>query len=117
MLKDECVLPVMTYGAETWTLTFDLIHKFNVAIERAILGVSLWDRICNNEIRRRTKVTDIDQRISKLKWQWAGHVCRRTDGRWADVFWSGDRESVSAVWDDLLRTRQMTSKWWLEAAG
>ncbi|CAH2229251.1 jg18827 [Pararge aegeria aegeria] len=75
----------MTYGAETWTLTVDLIHKFKVAqraMERAMLGVSLRDRIRNDEICRRTKVTDIAQRISKLKWQWAGHVCRRTDGRW-----------------------------------
>ncbi|CAH2240827.1 jg13456 [Pararge aegeria aegeria] len=50
-------------------------------MERAMLGV-LRDRIRNDEIRRRTKVTDIAQRISKLKWQWAGHVCRRTDGHW-----------------------------------
>jgi hypothetical protein len=27
-------------------------------------------------------VTDIAQRIAKLKWQWAGHIARRTDGRW-----------------------------------
>ncbi|CAH2226578.1 jg22340, partial [Pararge aegeria aegeria] len=74
----------MSYGAETWTLTVDLIHKFKVAqraMERAMFGVSLRDRIRNDEIRRRTKVTDIAQRISKLKWQWAGHVCLRTDGR------------------------------------
>ncbi|CAH2238501.1 jg5682 [Pararge aegeria aegeria] len=42
----------------------------------------LRDRIRNDEIRRRTKVTNIAQRISKLQWQWAGDVCRRTDGRW-----------------------------------
>ncbi|CAH2235137.1 jg16128 [Pararge aegeria aegeria] len=42
---------------------------------------SLRVRIRNDEIRRRTKVTGIAQRISKLKWQWAGHVCRRNDGR------------------------------------
>ncbi|CAH2217718.1 jg17 [Pararge aegeria aegeria] len=70
----------MIYGAEPWTLIEDLIHKFK--IERAILGLSLRDRIRNDEIRRRTKVTDNAQRISKLKWQWAGHVCRTTDGRW-----------------------------------
>jgi hypothetical protein len=33
--KDEslhqCVLPVMTYGAETWTLTAQLVYKFKVA--------------------------------------------------------------------------------------
>ncbi|CAH2260814.1 jg26211 [Pararge aegeria aegeria] len=69
----------MTYGAERWTLTVDLIHKFKVAqrpMERTMLGVSFRDRIRNDKIRRRTKVTG----ISKLKWQWAGHVCRRTDG-------------------------------------
>ncbi|KAL0819971.1 hypothetical protein ABMA28_007968 [Loxostege sticticalis] len=61
---DQCVLPVMT------------------AMERAMLGVSLRDRIRNEEIRRRTKVTDIARRIANLKWQWAGHIARRTDGRW-----------------------------------
>ncbi|CAH2207480.1 jg12778, partial [Pararge aegeria aegeria] len=35
----------------------------------------------NEEIRRRTRVTDIAQRVTKLKWQWAGHIARRTDGR------------------------------------
>ncbi|PZC73135.1 hypothetical protein B5X24_HaOG209993 [Helicoverpa armigera] len=43
----------------------------------------LRDRIRNEEIRRRTKVTDIAHRISKLKWQWAGHIARRADGRWS----------------------------------
>ncbi|CAH2237376.1 jg10504 [Pararge aegeria aegeria] len=47
-----------------------------------MLGVSLRDQIRNEEIRRRTRVTDIAQRVAKLKWQWAGHIARRTDGRW-----------------------------------
>ncbi|KAJ8705153.1 hypothetical protein PYW07_010980 [Mythimna separata] len=34
------------------------------------------------DIRKRTKVTDIARRIAKLKWQWAGHIASRTDGRW-----------------------------------
>ncbi|CAH2217048.1 jg26090 [Pararge aegeria aegeria] len=50
-------------------------------MERAMLGVSLRDQIRNEEIRRRTRVTDIAQRVAKLKWQWAGHIARRTDGR------------------------------------
>ncbi|CAH2257063.1 jg11932 [Pararge aegeria aegeria] len=40
------------------------------------------EQIGNEEIRRRTRVTDIAQRVAKLKWQWAGHIARRTDGRW-----------------------------------
>jgi hypothetical protein len=73
---NQCVLPVMTYGAETWKLTARLVHKFKVAqraTERAMLGVSLRDRIRNQVIRQRTKVTDIAHRITMLKWQWAGH--------------------------------------------
>ncbi|CAH2238553.1 jg6810 [Pararge aegeria aegeria] len=62
-----------------------LIRRLRVtqrAMERAMLGVSLRDLIRNEEISRRTRVTDIAQRVAKLKWQWAGHIARRTDGRW-----------------------------------
>ncbi|XP_072938941.1 uncharacterized protein [Epargyreus clarus] len=82
---EQCVLPVMTYGAETWSFTVGLIRRLKVAqraMERAMLGISLRDRIRNEEIRRRTKVTDIALKIRKLKWQWAGHIVRRTDNRW-----------------------------------
>ncbi|CAH2259301.1 jg10040 [Pararge aegeria aegeria] len=51
-------------------------------MERAMLGVSLRDQIRNEEIRRRTRVTDIAQRVAKLKWQLAGQIARRTDERW-----------------------------------
>ncbi|CAH2216892.1 jg8059 [Pararge aegeria aegeria] len=60
------------------------IRRFRVtqrALKRAMLGVSLRDQIRSEEIRRRTKVTDIAQRVAKQKWQWAGHIARRTDGR------------------------------------
>jgi hypothetical protein len=75
----------MTYGTETWLLTMGLIRRLNVtqrAMERAMLGVSLCDRIRNDEIRKRTKDTDIARRIADLKWQWAGHIAKRTNGRW-----------------------------------
>ena len=88
----------MTYGAETWSFTMGLISKLSIvqrAMERAMLGVSLRDRLRNEEIRRRTKVTDIAQRISKLKWQWAGHIARRTDG--AVRFSNGDDAPASAA--------------------
>ena len=66
-------------------LNIGLMNRLRVAqraMERSMLGVSLLDRIRNEEIRRRTNVTDIALRVSKLKWQWAGHIARRTDNRW-----------------------------------
>ncbi|CAH2244011.1 jg2521 [Pararge aegeria aegeria] len=51
-------------------------------MERAMLGVSLRDQIRHEEIRRRTRVTDIAQRVAKLKRQWAGYIARKTDRRW-----------------------------------
>ncbi|KAI8430300.1 hypothetical protein MSG28_000610 [Choristoneura fumiferana] len=82
---EQCVLPVLVYGAETWTLTQKVIHKLQVtqsAMERAMLGISLRDRFRNTEIRRRTRLTDIARVITQRKWKWAGHICRRSDGRW-----------------------------------
>ncbi|CAH2268262.1 jg15893 [Pararge aegeria aegeria] len=67
-------------------LTIGLIRRLREtqrAMERAVLRVTLRDQIRYEVIRRRTRVTDIAQRVTKLKWQWAGHIARRTDGRWA----------------------------------
>jgi hypothetical protein len=52
------------------------------AMERALLEVSLRDRIRNQVIRQRACVTEIAHHISMLKWRWAGHISRRTDNRW-----------------------------------
>ena len=46
-----------------------------------MLGISLKDRIRNEEIRRRTKVVDIMDRVAKLKWE--RHVARQGTERWA----------------------------------
>lgn len=74
---NQCVLPDMTYAAEMWTLTAGSIHKLKVAqraIERAVLGVSLKDKIRNEVIQQRIKAVIIAQRISNLKCQRAGNV-------------------------------------------
>ncbi|CAH2217300.1 jg22393 [Pararge aegeria aegeria] len=78
-----------------------LIRRLRVtqkAMERAMLGVSLRDRIRNVEIRRRTRVTDIAQRVAKLKWQSAeGHIVRRKEGRWGPpTMWTDCVTTLSA---------------------
>jgi hypothetical protein len=76
------VLQVVTFGSEMVPNNVSL-KVAQRALERAMLKVSLRDRIKNDEFRRRAKVADIARRIAQLKWQWAGPIGRRTDGRWA----------------------------------
>jgi hypothetical protein len=91
------------------------------ALERAMLGVSLRDRIRNQVIRQRTKVTDIAHRNSMLKWQRACHISRRTDDRWGKgvLEWRPrlGKRSVGrpqARWSDDLR--RAASRSWMRVA-
>ena len=51
-------------------------------MERAMLGVSLRDHVTNQDLRRRTGVKDIVERMATLKWNWAGHTARMSDDKW-----------------------------------
>ena len=85
---DSCVLPVLTYGAETLTLTKASENKLRVAqraMERSMIGITLRDRQTNQWIRQQTRVVDVMERIASLKWNWAGHIARMTDERWTKI--------------------------------
>ncbi|KAI5737947.1 hypothetical protein M8J77_001036 [Diaphorina citri] len=82
---DQCVLPAITYGCETWSLTKRAMQKLQTAqrsMERSMLGITRRDRKRITWIRSQTKVMDIVERIKRMKWKWAGHIARRTDERW-----------------------------------
>ncbi|CAG9834789.1 unnamed protein product [Diabrotica balteata] len=68
---NQDVLPVLTYGAETLTLiktTIDKIRLTQRAMERSIIGITIRDKVPNIEIRRRTGITDADEKIAMAKW-------------------------------------------------
>ena len=82
---DQCVLPTMTYGCQTWSLTKALANKLRVAqraMERKMLGIKIKDKIPCAVIRSRTQVRDIVDYVAKQKWEWAGHIARLKDNRW-----------------------------------
>ena len=85
-LFDSIILPTMTYGAQTWSLTADHGRKLQVcqrAMERSMLGITRKDRWRNRAIRELTKITDVMERAKNLKWSWAGHLARCRDDRWS----------------------------------
>lgn len=64
---NRCVLPVMTYGAETLTLTTAIAKKLRTAqrkMERSMLGVSFYMIIRNEDLRARTGVKDVVHTIA-----------------------------------------------------
>ena len=82
---NQCVLPAMTYGCQTWSLTKALVKKLETslrAMERRMFNVKLKVRIRNTPIRQRTRVTDIVQYVTNTKRKWAGHITRMKDNRW-----------------------------------
>ncbi|CAM5076218.1 unnamed protein product [Natator depressus] len=69
---DSTVLPAMLSGSETWALTKREEQRLSVAeraMERAILGISLLDRIPNEMIRECSGVKDIvmESRHNKMR--------------------------------------------------
>lgn len=117
---NACILPAMTYGAQTWAPTERHKTKLSVnqrAMERSMLNVRKSDRLRNEEVRKRTRVTDVITTIRKLKWQWAGHIMRTNDNRWTRLTteWT-PRDGQRKVGRPLMRwtdeLRKFNSLWW-----
>jgi hypothetical protein len=95
MNSDPLVRPKeLQHSNEDWNKTDRRIHSLcnrqlylskrqtlEQSMEMDLEKFFLQVRIRNQAIRQRTKVTDIALRIS-IKWQWAGHISRKTDNRW-----------------------------------
>ena len=74
---NQCVLPTMTYGCETWNITKFLEQKLVTAqraMERKMLHITLHDKVKHSVIRSKTKVKDILEKIKEAKWRWAGRT-------------------------------------------
>ena len=82
---NECILPVITYGFETWSLSNTQLEKLVTTqrkMERIMIWVTVKDRKGTNWIRRQSGVTEIIRSIRESKHRWADHVARRRDNRW-----------------------------------
>ena len=85
---DQCVIPNMTYGCQTWSLSKAMGQKLRTAqraMKSKMLNLKIKDKVSYTEIRKRTRVQDIVQFVLKQKWKWAGHVARLDDNRWTQT--------------------------------
>ena len=107
-IMDTVILPSMAYGAETWSLTKHIKNKLAVAqrtMEIAMLGITITDKIRNENIRARTKVEDIVWKAIKAKGHWAGHVARMDINKWA-------RKTIERTPRDRRRTSGRPKRRW-----
>ena len=107
-VMDQCVLPTMTYGCQTWSLNKQMTNKQRTAqraMERKMLDLKLQDKIPYSEIRKRTKIIDVEYTL-KQKWKWAGHIARMKDNWWTKYCteWQPRRGKRSRGWPS--RSRQ-----------
>ena len=76
----------MKHRAETWSLMKHLKNTLAVAqcsMERAMLGITIKDKIRNENTRAWTKMEDVVWKAEKAKGQCAGHVTRMDINNWA----------------------------------
>ena len=80
-----CVRSSMTYGSETMPLLVDVGLKFErpeMQMIRWMCGISLEDRMTNEELRRLVGVEPITTFIRSGRLRWYGHVMRKGDEDW-----------------------------------
>lgn len=84
----------------------------NYRLHNALLEISLRDRIPNEEIRRRTNLTDMRKRVSQLKWRWVEHIASNREMDIQNPVWrprKGNRsiDRLQKRWGDEIRKKWM----------
>ena len=83
VLYERVVVPTATYGSELWGMKASdrrRLNVFEMKCLRSMTGVSLRDRIRNEEVRRRVGIEkDLAARVDMNVLRWYGHV-ERMDG-------------------------------------
>lgn len=110
---NAAVVSVLLYASETWVFTAaDLrtLETFQMSSLRAILGISLLERIPNSEILSRCSQASIDSLIRHRRLRWAGHVARMPADRICRNIWHHPKppdwrcvpSAAKTTWDSIV---------------
>jgi len=78
-IYSTCVLPILLYGSETWTLIqadWNKLDSFHVWCQRRILHIRWHDFVSNDEVLHRTGLFDVLYIFRKRRLGLFGHVAR-----------------------------------------
>lgn len=80
----QCLMPLLMYGSETWTLYSTDIKQLRTVQQRhlrRILRVKWDDYVSNEEVLARSDVEDIEVMLTRNRMRWLGHVSRMENDR------------------------------------
>ena len=116
-IYSSCVLAVLLYGSETWTLTqadWKRLDSFHTRCQRRILHTRWYDFVSNNEVLRRIGLLAASSIVRKRRLRLFGHVARLTenvpanqilrtcceaqDGAWPSPDWKRARGRPPITW-------------------
>lgn len=89
-IYESVLLPMLTYGCESWVLTEKLKQKIitcEMKILRKIAGVTRLDKIRNDRIRSDLNVISAVQKIEQQQLRWFGHIVRMNENRTVKMIW------------------------------
>ena len=76
------ILPIATYGSESWTTRqkeIDALLVFEMKCLIALLQITMYDRLRNIIIRKKINISEtIKDIVLKRRLRWFGHVVRNT---------------------------------------
>ena len=73
------IRPVLLYGVECWTVRKkeeQIFEKTEMQMLRRIKGVTLRDRVKSVDIRKELGVSSIQEKVTKMRIRWYGHMKR-----------------------------------------
>ena len=83
-LYKQCLLPILLYGSETWTLYQQEIKQLRTIQQRhlrSILKIRWFDFVANEVVVTKSDVVVIEVLLAKSRLRWLGHVSRVKDNR------------------------------------